>query len=217
MNTIFNEDCRETLKRDINFNYVFAVPPDFDELDMNPKDQTTEYMEFLSSVFEGLIKKCNVITIAITDRKFDAQIIPKHSIIISYFNLSNFRLISHKIWKKTDKVNLYRLTYTHIMTFSDIRPKQNHPYYYETDVYSEPEEKFLGYQYAIPVEIVKRLVENFTKEGDIVYDPFMGSGSTAIACMNLNRNYIGSEIKKEYWRLSQDRILLEKSKLKYLI
>jgi len=43
-------------------------------------------------------------------------------------------------------------------------------------------------------------------ENDIVLDPFMGSGTTAVACLKLKRNYIGFEISKEYCDLAEKRI-----------
>lgn len=48
------------------------------------------------------------------------------------------------------------------------------------------------------LEIVERFITNFTIEGDLILDPFMGTGSTAEACKKLNRRYIGYEINEEY-------------------
>ena len=207
MNILYNEDYRQTVKRkDVKFDYVFTVPPDFEELGWKPEVNRDEYYSFLYNCFNKLIEKTNTLTIAITDRKYNSHLEPKHWYILSYFLGNNFKLISHKIWKKTDKVNLYRLTYTHIMTFSTIKPKQNHPKYYETDVYEVPEEKYEGYPYGIPVAIVERLVANFTQENATVYDPFSGSGSTMIACKKLNRHFIGSEINTDYYNLSKKRL-----------
>ena len=45
--------------------------------------------------------------------------------------------------------------------------------------------------------MISRCIENFTDEGEIVYDPFMGIGTTAIACEDMGRNYYGSEIDKK--------------------
>ncbi len=45
-----------------------------------------------------------------------------------------------------------------------------------------------------PIELVNNCILSCTDEGDVVYDPFMGSGTTALACHKLNRNYIGSEL-----------------------
>lgn len=49
-----------------------------------------------------------------------------------------------------------------------------------------------------PVKILKRLIEIFTDEGDVVIDPCAGSGTTGRACMELNRNFYGFEISKEF-------------------
>ena len=49
-----------------------------------------------------------------------------------------------------------------------------------------------------PLSIIRNLVENSSKEGALVLDPFMGSGTTAVACRELKRNFIGFEINPEY-------------------
>ena len=50
------------------------------------------------------------------------------------------------------------------------------------------------------------LIENSSKEGDTVFDPFMGSGTTGVACNNLNRNFIGVEIDENYFNIAKQRI-----------
>lgn len=57
-----------------------------------------------------------------------------------------------------------------------------------------------------PISLPMWFIKLFTKEGDIVLDPFMGSGTTALACRELNRNYIGIEIKKEYCDLAESNL-----------
>ena len=57
-----------------------------------------------------------------------------------------------------------------------------------------------------PVELMKILIENSSKEGDIVLDPFMGSGSTGIACKQTNRKFIGIEIDEQYFKIAEERI-----------
>lgn len=51
-----------------------------------------------------------------------------------------------------------------------------------------------------PVALLKRIIEIFTDEGDVVIDPCFGSGSTARACIELNRSFYGFEISKEFYR-----------------
>ena len=47
---------------------------------------------------------------------------------------------------------------------------------------------------------------NSSKEGSTILDPFMGSGTTGIACVNNNRNFIGIELDKQYFDIAKDRI-----------
>lgn len=65
-----------------------------------------------------------------------------------------------------------------------------------------------------PLEYIKRMILNSSNENDIVLDPFAGSGTTAVACKELNRNFIGFEINKEYYDIAIDRIngISQKSK-----
>jgi len=49
-------------------------------------------------------------------------------------------------------------------------------------------------------------VENSSKSGDLVLDPFMGSGTTAAACVETDRKFIGFEINKTYWEASRKRL-----------
>ena len=53
------------------------------------------------------------------------------------------------------------------------------------------------------------IINASTKEGDTVLDPFMGSGTTAIACIREKRNFIGFELNKEYYDKAYKRIKLE--------
>ena len=66
-----------------------------------------------------------------------------------------------------------------------------------------------------PVELVERLVLSMTKEGDLVVDPFIGVGSTAIASIKNNRRVAGADTMQKYIELAKERlILLEKGELK---
>lgn len=66
--------------------------------------------------------------------------------------------------------------------------------------------KKVGHPAAFPIELPIRCLKMFSWVGSVIYDPFMGSGSTAIAAIRTNRNYIGSEISKDYVDLSEKRI-----------
>ena len=57
-----------------------------------------------------------------------------------------------------------------------------------------------------PVELFEYLIKTYTNEGETVLDNCMGSGTTAIACINTNRNYIGFELDKHYCEIANERI-----------
>ena len=58
-----------------------------------------------------------------------------------------------------------------------------------------------------PVQLLKKLIEIFTDEGDVVIDPCAGSGSTLRACAEINRSCYGFEIKKDYYKQAKQKIL----------
>jgi len=57
-----------------------------------------------------------------------------------------------------------------------------------------------------PVELCEYLIKTYTNENELVLDNCIGSGTTAIACINTNRNYIGFELDKEYYEIAKNRI-----------
>lgn len=61
-----------------------------------------------------------------------------------------------------------------------------------------------------PLPLIKRLIQASSNEGDLVLDPFAGAGSTQICCIGLKRNYIGIELEKEYYKISEERIKEQK-------
>ena len=68
----------------------------------------------------------------------------------------------------------------------------------DKDLYEHPTIK--------PLDLVKRHIAHSTNENDIVLDCFLGSGTTAVACKELNRQYIGFEIDEKYFKIAQDRL-----------
>lgn len=56
------------------------------------------------------------------------------------------------------------------------------------------------------VELMERMIKNSSLEGDTVLDPFAGSATTAVACINLNRNFIGYELDEKFFDIAKKRI-----------
>lgn len=83
------------------------------------------------------------------------------------------------------------------------------------DLWDIPPEsaKQVGHPAPFPVELPKRLIDLYTFEGDIVLDPFMGSGTTAVAALRTKRHYLGFETDQNYVSQANKRIADEKSRI----
>lgn len=96
---------------------------------------------------------------------------------------------TEELWNKLSKILNFNLSYKKVaQTFN---PQMGY-----TDVWTDIDfykEKHL-HPTQKPLRLIKRLVEASSNEGDIVLDPFAGSGSTQVACIHLNRHYIGIEM-----------------------
>jgi DNA modification methylase len=57
-----------------------------------------------------------------------------------------------------------------------------------------------------PVDLMEQLVNSYAKENEVILDPFMGSGTTGVACLNTNRRFIGIELDETYFNIAKERI-----------
>lgn len=64
-----------------------------------------------------------------------------------------------------------------------------------------------------PIDILERLIQVHSKKGATVLDCFMGSGSTGVACLQTNRNFIGIELEEKYYNIAKKRCSNYQSKL----
>jgi len=61
-----------------------------------------------------------------------------------------------------------------------------------------------------PIELMEFYINNSTNENEVVLDPFMGSGTTGVACKNLNRRFIGIEMEEDYFNVANERVAEKK-------
>lgn len=133
--------------------------------------------------------------------------------ILNVFIESGFHFIKSLIWDKQNKIvgTYYMSQFEYILFFrkgrgvkinhcgtSDILSVQNKKTKDENGKNYHDTEK--------PVELMKILIDNSSKEYDIVLDPFMGIGSAGIACKELNRYFIGIEIDQTYFKIAEQRM-----------
>ena len=201
---IYNEDCLDTLNdRELNYDYCIFSPPDYNELDLKPIKDDEKYYNWLSEVFSKLDPNNNVITIVVSNRRFKRKTIPKNQHINSIMKDLGWDLLNEKIWIKSDKINTMRYNYGFVMSFGRKTFRSKNTTEFKYDTWNIPNKSYKNYLDNFPTELVKRCVENYTDQDQIVYDPFMGIGSTMVACNQIQRHSIGSEISKDTYELSQ--------------
>ena len=86
-----------------------------------------------------------------------------------------------------------------------------------TDLWEIPPESAtrVGHPAPYPVELPKRLIELYTYESDVILDPFMGSGTTAVAALRTNRHFVGFDTDQSYVTRAKSRIAAERERLEH--
>tara|TARA_A100001015_G_scaffold255541_2_gene297025 strand:- start:4339 stop:4992 length:654 start_codon:yes stop_codon:yes gene_type:complete len=206
---LYLESCYEITKDYPNYDYVLTSPPDYAELGIDPK--TGQWEVFLDSWMSQLKPKKNLVTICTTDRKADGKIYPKHIKIINVMEDNGWFLKSKKIWVKSYKVNMFRMNYMNILTFAKKPFKVVNPH--DPDVFFDDSSTVVsGFKYGMSLDVCRRMIVNCTEKDDVVYDPFMGSGTTAVAAIREGRGYQGAEINEPTWLISKERVAEELNK-----
>lgn len=114
----------------------------------------------------------------------------------------------HKNWGR----NTHRNKDGELVETNDIKPvpkyspRNNIWRYVVGGGYGQKDKSAYKHPATFPTDLAKDHILTWSNKGDVVLDPFMGSGTTAIACIELDRNYIGFEISKEYCELIKTRL-----------
>lgn len=124
-----------------------------------------------------------------------------------------FHFIKSLIWDKGNKImgQCYMSQFEYILFFRKGKHKKINNCG-TSDILSVPNKKTKDengknlHDVEKPVNLMKILVENSSNKGDLVLDPFMGIGTTGIACVESDRNFIGIEIDENYFNIAKDRI-----------
>lgn len=117
-------------------------------------------------------------------------------------------------WHKTNPVpacgNKYLSDTEFILFFREKGVKIGGEYHSKFTYYSSPlntkDKKLYGHPTIKPIPLITNFITNSSEEGQIVLDPFMGSGTTGVVCAQTNRNFIGMEIEKQWCEIAEARI-----------
>lgn len=229
---IKNQDCFEFLKDIPNdsVNLILIDPPYNISRDTNfAKGQKSnrDVDRFRMSMDFGEWDK--------TEINFDLllrecyRVLKKSGTIICFYDIwkitnlkknledNKFKQIRLIQWIKTNPVPINsKINYlTNAIEFAIVGVKVNKPTfnsYYDNGIYSFPiyHNKNRFHPTQKPIKLIESLILKHTNENDLVLDCFSGSGTTALACKNTNRNFIGCELDKKYYEKSVERIFGEK-------
>lgn len=194
INKIYQGDALDLIDLlDVSPKLMILSPPDLAETEYSLE----EYKEFLKTIYTKCsykLAKNGTLVSCTTDRKMKGIIYTKHIDIIN--SLSYMDLCNYKIWCKSLSINLFILNYAHMLCFRNKKNINNRIKDFMPDVWCLKNDKIKGYKNkdSFPTELVRRLVLNFTNKGDLVFDPFIGSGKVGKVCKDLSRNYIGFEL-----------------------
>ncbi len=244
LNHIIQGDSKKmNLLPDNSVHLMITSPPYNVTKDYDDDLTLKEYLILLKEVFEEtwrvlVLGGRAAINIANVGRK---PYIPLHAYIIDIMHKIGFHMRGEIIWNKSASAGVstawgsfasasnpcLRDVHEYILIFSKITNKlekcekmntieKSDFVEWSKSIWTFPavSAKKIGHPAPFPIELPRRLIEFYTYKGDIILDPFMGSGTTALAAIELNRHYVGYEISQEFVNLAKMRIKEIKNQLK---
>lgn len=202
-----------TKKRDYHQEYIkVSEREDASGLDKRKTRNNNENKDIAFgidySILAELVRVSKKINIFIWCSK--KQILP----IMNFFDSENiyYELL---VWGKTNPIPTANKTWLpdleYCLHFREGGVLLNDGYELKSKYFISPTNKDDKDQYSHPtikpLSLVERHLLHATQEGDVVLDPFIGSGTTAVAAKETNRNYIGFEINEQYYKIATERLL----------
>ena len=211
INEIINIDCFDGFKtiKDKSIDHVFTSPPynrkRNDKYEYHD-DRMDDYFGFLTNTIDECLRVSKGYVF--------------FNIMKNYYNKKDvFKLIGHyynqiidiHIWEKTNPLPASGKSITNAYEFFIIlgnKPLKSNTTYTKniisTSVNTKKSDK--NHKAIMKQEVADWFIEKYTNEDDIILDPFMGAGTTAISCIKYKRKYIGFELQSQYIDIAEDRI-----------
>lgn len=227
LNKIYNEDSYKAIK-DVPDNSVDLIVIDPPYLVENTNGGTNSKLgKSIRGMNKELEDRSETLTQGITNgflqeciriqEKINIYIWCNHKQLIQYldfFVTKNGCKFDLLIWNKTNAIPLYSNKYMTDKEYCLYFRKGGYcnPENYEDaktvmfNAINKLDKELFNHPTIKPLQMIRKLIKNSSKENDIVADFFIGSGTTAVAAKELNRNFIGFEIDKEFHKIAVDRL-----------
>lgn len=223
VNKIYNEDCLLTMGRmpDATLDYVFTSPPynvaqgsfsKYKDYEDNMSQQ--EYLDWSIKILDSLLRvtKQHVF--------YNIQCLANNKIaLLSLQEHYKYKLKDILIWCKTSgsqatNAHVMSSRWEYIFAFSNQKPLVRS---FDDATFSEGFSNVIQIKHAInkhadehkavfPINLPRKFIQKFGKEGDLWYDPFMGTGTTAKACLLEGRKFVGSEMSERIHKIALKEI-----------
>lgn len=235
LDKIYCEDCLETLKRmdDNSIDLIITSPPynkGYWSANRNPKSGffRTKSRRIDYGVYEDCMEpeeyerwQREILDECTRVIKPTGSIFYNHKPLYRDINEINptyiydYPLKQTIIWNRNSTAMLSTTAYFY--TFFEYlfwlkKDKEARPYFnrkladFQSSIWKIMPAKNNSHPAPFPIELPTNIIKCCSKEGDVVYDPFMGSGTVALAARNLGRHYIGSELNPDYIIMANERL-----------
>lgn len=207
-NEIYNTDALDLLKiiPDKSIDLTFFDPPynvgkDYGEYKDNLPEE--EYIKFMKKVItESKRVSKRGMGIYLDWKHFKLywqELLPESEPIIIYKRSSGFIFSNLKIMQHHHVILTTAKALKPVKSLWDDIRVMGEGYLFNEETFNHPAQTSL--------KATRRFIECFSKENEIILDPFMGVGTTAVAAKSLNRKYLGAELNKNYIEIAKKRLL----------
>ena len=224
INKIYNLDCLEGMKHipDGSVDLIVTYPPyEFETRGAGFHKKRDYYDEIADQGLAKGIDESYLIEMERIMKKTNIYLFCNKNQLRMYFNFYKDKNCDLLVWYKLNPIpvvnNKYLSDLEYIFFARDKGVRLGGDYSTLSKVYTSNVNKedlnMWGHPTIKPLPLVQRLILNSSEEGMTICDPFMGSGTTAVACIKEKRHFIGFELNKEYFDKACKRIDAERRQL----
>lgn len=131
---------------------------------------------------------------------YNSNLPNRHHRLINYYNVKpDYNQVLQPFKNPNDKRIQERIK-------NGVKGARSYDWFTDIQLVKNVSKKEYNHPCPVPVELMKRIILLTTNEGDLVVDPFAGSGTTAIACLETNRRFVGFELSPNYTEMANRRI-----------
>src|SRR5699024_8937757 len=213
---IINDDFRNVMKK-IKEEYTIVTDPPYNiNYDYNEYHDNLTDDDYIKMISEFKNKKLAIIHYPEETMKYFVPALGVPHVVNTWCYNSNLPNRQHRL------INYYNLKpeYTKVLqTFKNpndkrikerikkgVKGARSYDWFNDIQLVKNVTKQEHNHPCPVPVKLMERIIKLTTKENDLIFDPFAGSGTTAIACINTKRRFVGTEIDSIYYDMAIDRI-----------